>query len=149
LTNHSLIFETSADIYNLSGIRNNDAVLLVAEERAIMQRFDYRCPRYCVDLPVQFTVQDLTPIGRCTEISQEGMRLELEQPLLSYPCGKVAMTYQNQAFEFNVRVAHVEASRVGVVFLYESDAEREAVAHLVAALAAPQDRPGLVLVKRT
>jgi len=76
------------------------------------------------------------------------MRLELEQPLLSRARGKVALTYQDQAFEFNVRVVHVEASQVGVVFLYESDAEREVVAELVTSLATPPERPGLALVKR-
>jgi PilZ domain len=148
-TNHSLIFEPSVDIYNFRWHSKQWCGSAGGRGKGDMQRFDYRCPRYCVDLPVQFAVQDSTSIGRCTEISQEGMRLELQQPLPSYPYGKVAMTYQNQTFGFNVRVAHVEASHHGVVFLFESDLEREAVAHLVAALAAPQDRPGLVLVKRT
>ena len=44
-----------------------------------MQKFDYRYPRFAVDLPVRFTTQGSTLTGRCKDISHEGMRLELRR----------------------------------------------------------------------
>jgi hypothetical protein len=111
-----------------------------------MQKFEYRTPRFSVDLPVRFTVEDTTLIGRCTEISQDGMRLELRHPLPADACGVVRMSYQEWNLELNVRVAHVGATHGGLEFIYESDRERIAVARLIASLAAAQNRPGPMLV---
>jgi hypothetical protein len=111
-----------------------------------MQRFDYRSPRYPVDLPVRLTADNSTRLGRCRDISREGMRLELCQPLPPDACGTVSMTFQNQTLELNVRVAHAGATQDGMKFIYTSDSERNAVARLVASLTAPQDRRRLALV---
>jgi hypothetical protein len=97
-----------------------------------MQKFDYRYPRFSVDLPARFTTQGSTLTGRCKDISHEGMRLELTEPLPPNARGTVSVSHQGRTLELAVRVAH--AANGGIEFLYESDEEREAVAHLVAAL---------------
>ena len=111
-----------------------------------MQRFDYRSPRIPVDLPVRLTAENSTRIGRCRDISNEGMRLELRQPLPPDACGTVSMTFRNETLELNVRVAHAGATQHGMKFIYTSDSERNAVARLVASLATPQRQPRLALV---
>ncbi|MGP8258731.1 MAG: PilZ domain-containing protein [Acidobacteriaceae bacterium] len=111
-----------------------------------MQRFDYRSPRFPVDLPVRLTAENTTRLGRCRDISREGMRMELGQPLPPDACGTVSMTFQNQTLELNVRVAHAGATQDGMKFIYTSDSERNAVARLLASLTLPRDRRRPVLV---
>ena len=112
-----------------------------------MQRFEYRGARFSVDLPVQFTERNTTRAGRCTEISKEGLKLEMEEPLESNSCGKVFMCHQGRALEFRVRVVHVGAKYCGLEFLYSSEMEQDAVAHLVESLAVPQNRRGPLLLR--
>jgi hypothetical protein len=114
-----------------------------------MQRFEYRGARFSVDLPVQFTERNTTRAGRCTEISKEGMKLELEEPLESNTCGKVFMCHQGRALEFRARVVHVGVKYCGLEFIYSSDMEQNEVAHLVESLAVPQTRRGPLLLKNS
>jgi len=111
-----------------------------------MQRFDYRSPRYPVDLPAQLTADNSTHIGRCKDISREGMRMELCQPLPQDACGKVSLKFQDLTLEVNVRVAHAGATQDGMKFICSSDNERNAVARFVASLTVPRDRRRLLLV---
>jgi len=53
-------------------------------------------------------------------------------PLPANARGTVSVSHQGRTLELAVRVAH--AANGGIEFLYESDEEREAVAHLVASL---------------
>lgn len=102
-----------------------------------MQKFDYRSPRFSVDLPVRLTLETSTLIGRCKDISSEGIRLELPEPLPPDACGTVSIGYQDHSLELNVRVAHAGATQGGMVFVYSSDNERSAVARFLAALKTP------------
>lgn len=111
-----------------------------------MQKFEYRSPRFAVDLPVKLAVEQSTLPGRCRDISQEGMRLELSQPLPPDACGTVFLSYRDQPLELSVRVAHTGSAHDGVEFIYKSQLEREAVARLVASFAASAGLPRLVLV---
>jgi hypothetical protein len=114
-----------------------------------VQKFDYRYPRYRVDLPVEFTVDETTVMGRCTEISEEGMRLEVGEPLVSGACGTVSFSLEGKTLKLNVRVAHVESNHGGLVFLHGLPGERNTVAQFVALLAASRSKPGPVLLKKT
>ncbi len=113
-----------------------------------MQRFEFRGPRFPVSLPVQLTVQNSTLSGRCTEISKEGMKLEVGQPLQPNSTGTVSMNCAGRVLEFPVRIVHVKAKQAGLEFIPSSDAESNAVAHLVESSATPQNRRGPVLLKR-
>src|ERR1700691_2588 len=103
-----------------------------------MQKFDYRSPRYTVDLPVRYTLEKAsekaTLPGRCIELSKDGMTLETQQPLPKDALGTVSISYQDRTLELNVRVVHAGESQSGMEFIYHSDAERKAVIHLVASL---------------
>ena len=111
-----------------------------------VRKFDYRSPRFAVDLKVRLTIQGPTLIARCIEISREGMRLELGQALPPDALGTVSLQYQDLVLDLNVRVAHVGKTQGGVEFLYRSDAEQKAVAHLIGSLEGSRKRPGPVLV---
>jgi hypothetical protein len=110
-----------------------------------MRKFDYRVPRFQVDLPVLLTLEESTLFGRCTEISTEGMKLELRKPLSIGAGGAVHITYQNVSFDLPVRVAHCDAGCDGVQFVFGSDEERDEVIHFIGMLTSAPRRPGPVL----
>jgi hypothetical protein len=121
-------------------------VILFVVDLAIMQKFEYRTPRFPVDFPVQFTVGNLTATGRCREISRAGMILELEQPHPVNTRGTVIVSHQDRTIELQVRVAHTGPTHDGLEFLYGSDTERAEMAQMVASLAAWPNRPGPILL---
>jgi len=112
-----------------------------------MRKFDYRAPRFSVDLPIRLTFEDSMQDGRCREISTEGMKLELREPLSPNSCGRVRVSYLNFRLELPVRVAHSGASYDGVKFVYESDEQRDDVNRLVAVLAGPRQQSGPLLLR--
>lgn len=101
-----------------------------------MQKFEYRSPRFAVDLPVQFTVGPSTLPGRCRNISKEGMRLELCHSLPPHARGTVVLGCQDSAIVLSVRVAYAGETHEGVEFIDTSDSERDTVAHLIESLGA-------------
>ncbi len=111
-----------------------------------MRKFDYRSPRFPVDLMVRLTIEGSTLIARCIEIGREGMRLEVHQPLPPDALGTVCVEYRDLMLELKVRLAHAGKTHGGVEFIYRSDAEKKAVAHLIGSLGDPKKRLGPVLV---
>ena len=112
-----------------------------------MRRFDYRSPRFIVDFPVRFTAKDVASTGRCIEISKEGMSLELTQPLPPGIAGIVSMSYQDHAYQIEVRVAHAGLTHGGVEFVYRSESERVAIEQLVESLGSSRGRRTPALLK--
>jgi hypothetical protein len=101
-----------------------------------MQKFDYRAPRFLVDFPVQLTVGDSTQLGRCKEISVDGMRLELCEVVAANSLGTLRMNYESLRIELDARVTHTVSSSVGLKFVFESDRQRKDIERLVTLLAA-------------
>jgi len=101
-----------------------------------LRKFDYRSPRISVDLPIQLTIENSTFTARCMDISSQGMRLELLRPLPPDARGTALLRYRDITLELRVRVAHATAAEGGMEFLYNNNLERQAVAALLAMLAA-------------
>ena len=110
------------------------------------RKFAYRTPRYAVDLPVCFKVQDSLIPGRCREIGDGGMRLKLDQDVPPGTCGTLSIRFGDIAVDVSARVTHSESGLGGLKFQVESIADREAVAHLIAYFSDSrrQNRPMLV-----
>lgn len=112
-----------------------------------MRKFDYRAPRFAVDLPVRITVDESMQQGLCKEISTEGMKLELREPLAPGSTGTIRLSYQDVFLDVRVRVAHSGPTFDGVRFVYESEDQRDELSRLVARLAGARQRLGPVLVR--
>jgi hypothetical protein len=112
-----------------------------------MQKFEYRVPRYVVDFPVLFRLQDANIPGRCREISKDGMKIELQHPVAADTCGTVSLSYKDLSLELRVCVTRSAADTKGLKFLFESDKDRIAVERLVALLAGSSGQPGPMLVR--
>jgi hypothetical protein len=112
-----------------------------------MQKFDYRAPRFAVDIPVRIVVDGSTHGGRCKNISIEGMKVELREPLAVDARGLLSMDLDGQILEIGVQITYSRSVRHGVRFLCESEDQREILNRYMAFLAAPQNRPGLIVVR--
>ncbi len=111
-----------------------------------MRKFDYRVPRFVVNLPVRLTLADSTLFGRCVEISTEGMKLSLPEPLSVDAPGAGRVGFENVSLDLPVRIAHCGAGWDGVQFVYGSDAERDEVIGFIAIIAGVP-RPGPILLR--
>jgi hypothetical protein len=102
-----------------------------------MRKFNYRVPRFSVDLSVLLTFGESSQVARCLEISVEGMKLEAGQPLTPDSRGTVHLSYLGIAVELAIRVAHSGSSFDGVMFVYETEEQRDKVSQLVSLLTRP------------
>jgi hypothetical protein len=112
-----------------------------------MQKFEYRTPRYKVDLPVLLVVADARIHGRCREISKEGMTVEFRGQVVADSSGTVSISYKNLEIDLQVAVTHSGKAADGLKFLFETEQEKSAVERLVALLAGSTGQPGPVLVR--
>jgi hypothetical protein len=112
-----------------------------------MLKFEYRSPRYPVDLPVALLLNDEESVaGRCMEISSEGMRVEFRRPVAHNSCGTLRIGRGDSFLEVRARVARIGDGTDGVKFLFASESQRKAMERLVALTATPTAQSGPVLV---
>jgi hypothetical protein len=112
-----------------------------------MQKFEYRTPRYPVDLPVLLILADTRMSGRCREISKEGMTVEFREPVTTEACGLVSVSYKNLVLELPVCVTHSGKGADGLKFLFETEQDKGSVERLVALVAGSTGQAGPVLVR--
>jgi hypothetical protein len=74
------------------------------------------------------------------------MRLELREPLPPDSFGTVIMNYENLSVKLSVRVTHAKSDHDGLKFIYDSDDQRNELAHLVTQLIASPKRRGPYLL---
>ena len=96
-----------------------------------MRRFDYRAPRFQVNLPVRLTLENSTWIGRCKEISIEGMLLETRVPLSLDATGVIHAACCDAVLDVPVRVAHCSTHCEGLQFQCESAGQQQEVERFV------------------
>jgi hypothetical protein len=96
-----------------------------------MQRFEYRDPRFSCDLLVQLNFNDSTLTARCTEISNRGMKVEIERPQQANSFGKVSVSREGRTIEFQARFAYVQETQAGLDLICASDTDRKTMLDLV------------------
>jgi len=113
----------------------------LSHEREIMQRFGYRNPRYSVDFPVRLTLGDSVQITQCSNVSLDGISLQISSFLRPNVSGQVSFEYENLFFDLCVRVTHCGSRLCGLKFLYRAESQRDAILELIARLAERHSRP--------
>jgi len=83
--------------------------------------------------------------GSCSEISIEGMRVELGDPFAPGSSGTVSLNYESLSMAVPVSVVRSDLTGNGLRFVYDSEEQRDAVARLVTCLASPLPCTSLVL----
>jgi len=109
-----------------------------------MRKFRFRAPRFPVDLPVSVTQEGATRLGRCLEISLEGMKVELEDQFAPNSDGAVEIDLDDLQLRLPFRVVYSVANTRGLKFTIETRKQREAVSDLVSSLSVPRPCTSLV-----
>jgi len=127
--------------------RNGAHICGMNAKETKMREFAYRAPRYAVDIPVCFKVLESQIPGRCREIGEGGMKVELNQRVPTGTCGTLSIRCREIAVDLPVRVAHSEPGFDGLEFKFESNADRTAVARLIACFSDSNGNNRPVLVR--
>jgi hypothetical protein len=85
-------------------------------------------------------------MARCKEISELGMKLELNSPLPPGSRGALHLAYEDFSFGLSFLVTNSRADIGGIRFIYESDQQRNAVLRLVECLTAAKPCTSLALI---
>lgn len=107
-----------------------------------MRNFDYRAPRFPVDLHVQLEVANVVQTGRCTEIGFGGMRLVSLDPPPADVTAIIQFNYRGMFLKIPARVVHQDAGGIGMQFLWKSDKQKEGVAQLIDLLSGAAEYSG-------
>jgi hypothetical protein len=112
-----------------------------------MHRFEYRIPRTATSFSVDFTQGEVTLHGLCRDVSQQGIRADLDGPVLVGTTGILVLRHSAGAIKLEAQVAYVENGQAGLTFVFHAAHERGTIHRLIAAIAdAPANlhiiRPG-------
>lgn len=103
-----------------------------------MHDFSYRSPRIVCRLPVELVADAGALLGWSRNLSDEGMLVDFQEPLLPSTQGRVRLRFGQCLLELEGRVTHTEAFTAGIAFLFADERERWFVHSLVQALEAAQ-----------
>ena len=109
-----------------------------------MRRFQYRAPRFPVDLPVYLTQGDSTQLTRCREFSVDGMKLDLMGASFPFSSGFILLGDGISSLKIPFRVGSRAIDSICVMFQSESTEESEELCRFIASLA--QRHPSLSLI---
>lgn len=111
-----------------------------------MRSFQYRAPRFSVDLPVYVTQGGSTQLTRCREISVDGMRLDLSGASFPLSCGFIQLGDGISSLKIPFQVRFRETDSIGVMFENQSSEQSEAFCRLIASLSGRQTCLSLVVL---
>ncbi len=97
-------------------------------------------PRYATNFPVEFLVGEVTLLGRCTDLSEAGMRGLFRQPMPVGTEGLLTLNYgaidrAGWSLEVNARVAYFSSEQMVLRFTHETTYERIRLRRFLAAIA--------------
>ena len=100
-----------------------------------MHTFHYRLPRYSIHFPVEFLVGETTILGRCTDISEAGLRGQFRQPMPVGSAGLLTLNHAPWRIEVGARVAYFSSEQMVLRFVCGSAYERARLRQFMLALA--------------
>jgi hypothetical protein len=112
-----------------------------------MRNFQYRAPRFPVDLPVYLTQGDSTQLTRCREISVDGMKLDLMGASFPSSSGLIQLGDGLSSLKIPFRVHSRAIDSIGVMFQYEPGEQCEALTRFVASLSQRSTCLSLVVLR--
>lgn len=101
-----------------------------------MHTFTYRAPRVDCRIPVEFVTDAGTLQGHSRNIGDQGLLLDLREPVAPSTNGRVRLRFEQCMLELEAQVSHSEAFTVGLVFQFANPKERWFVHAFVQALEA-------------
>lgn len=99
-----------------------------------MRRFQYRAPRFPVDLPVYLTQGESTQLTRCREVSVDGMKLDLMGASFPFSCGFLQLGDGISSLKIPFQVSSRAIDSICVMFQNESSEQSEELCRFIASL---------------
>jgi hypothetical protein len=99
-----------------------------------MRNFQYRAPRFPVDLPVYLTQGNSTQLTRCREISVDGMKLDLMGVSFPFSSGLMQLGDGSSSLKIPFEVHSRTADTIGIMFQNEAGEQSEALCRFIASL---------------
>lgn len=109
---------------------------------ADVQAFSYRNPRFTLALPVRFCVEHAAIEGVTCNISEDGLLVRLQEPVLPGTEGRVRLEIERCFLELGARVAYAHLFEIGLKFDFASSEERAFVMMLVRVVSRNLHRAG-------
>lgn len=100
-----------------------------------IRRFVFREPRTTTGFHVDFVVEGSRFRGLCRDVSDAGIRAELDDPLIVGSSGLLILRPPTGVLELRAQVAYIEKRQVGLLFLFGTPWERRMTVEFVATIA--------------
>ena len=113
-----------------------------------VQPFAYRVPRFPLRLPVEFRIEDACLLGFTKDLSDKGVLVQLQEPVLPGTLGRVRLQIHTCSIEVEAEVAYAELGEAGLRFRFASPAEQGFVETLVKLVSRTQARGGAAGIAR-
>ncbi len=84
--------------------------------------------------PVDFLAGGSPLRGLCRDVSDNGIRAEFDDPLVSGDTGLLILLPPTGVLEVRAQVAYIEKRQVGLLFLFETSWERRMTVEFIAAI---------------
>lgn len=107
--------------------------------------FQYRSRRIFTGFPVEFACLGQITRGTCLNVSDDGLRAEMESEIEQGASGLLTLRPSGKHLQVAVQTVNADSNQAGFAFCFQSDSEREQVAALIASLA-PAKKTGRILI---
>ena len=105
--------------------------------------FVYRKPRMTMGFQVEFVMGAARFHGFCKDVGVAGIRAEFEDSLIEGITGLLILRPRSGVLEIRARVAYIEQSQVGLLFLFETPWEQRMTLDFIAGILADKGLPPL------
>jgi PilZ domain len=100
-----------------------------------IRRFEYRPCRTKAGFCVDFVAEGETLHGLCRDVGDTGIRAEFDGSVVVGSSGLLILRPPTGVLKLEARVAYIEKFQVGLVFLFQTAAEREMAIEFIASVA--------------
>jgi hypothetical protein len=107
---------------------------LAMSEPTSVRKFEFRLPRTGLGCNVEFLTGGAAHHGICKDVSEAGVRAELEGSVVAGNTGLLILRHPAGVVKLTAQVAYVEDCEVGLVFHFETLWERKMTSEFIASI---------------
>ncbi len=108
-----------------------------------LHAYTYRVPRFSLQVPVEFLVEEASIPGFSVDFSETGLQVRLARPVTPGGLGRLRLRLDGCMIEIEAEAVHCQLLDVGFRFRFSSAAEEQFIRILVKVLSKSVSRSGL------
>jgi hypothetical protein len=101
-----------------------------------IRRFEYRQPRLSAGFTVEFVLSEQTLQGHCRDVSDAGIRAELNGATHVGATGMLILRHPMRVLRLEAEVAYLGQSGVGLSFIFDSPQQRDLTIQFISQITA-------------